>query len=162
MKKLVLVIYALGGVVFGQQRPQIPSSAPLKEYSYPSDGFAVKFPSPTEPHTDSVHPDFKVWTVHLNQGATITVRLKVDSQPCDAALEKLRSMAKAQNETIKELSVSGRPMWEEQERSRGNTRLFERYVCGYGRYYVITFVWPANQSRPQLGMQIMDSFRLVK
>ena len=160
MTKLVLVIFALGGVVFGQQR-QISSPATLKEYSYPSDGFAVKFPSPTEPHTDSVHPDFKVWTAHLNAGATITIRLKVDSQPCDSALEKLKGMAKAQNETIKELSVSGRPMWEEQERSRGNTRLFERYVCGYGRYYVITFVWPADQSRPQLGMQIMDSFRLV-
>ena len=162
MKKLVLVICALGGVVFGQQQPQIPSSSPLKEYSYPSDGFAVKFPSPTEPHTDSVHPDFKVWTVHLNQGGAITMRVKVDSEPCDAALEKLKSMAKAQNETIKELSVTGRPMWEEQERSRGNTRLVERYVCGYGRYYVITFVWPANHSRPQLGMQIIDSFRLLK
>lgn len=162
MKNLVLVVCALGGVVFGQQRPQIPSPAPLKEFSYPSDGFAVKFPSHTEPHTDSVHTDFKVWSVHLNQGASISIRLKVDSQPCDATLEKLKSMAKAQNETITELSVSGRPMWEEQERSRGNTRVFERYVCGYGRYYVITFVWPTTQSRPQLGMQIMDSFRLVK
>jgi hypothetical protein len=162
MKRWVLVICALGGVIFGQQRHQTPSSVPLKEYSYASDGFAVKFPFPTEPHTDSVHPDFKVWTVHLNQGAAISIRLKVDSQPCDAALEKLKDLAKAQNETIKEFSVSGRPMWEEQERSRGSTRLFERYVCGYGRYYVITFVWPADQSRPQLGMQIMDSFRLVK
>jgi len=71
-------------------------------------------------------------------------------------------MAKAQNETIRELSVSGRPMWEEQERPRGNTRLFERYVCGYGRYYVLTFVWPANDPRPQLGMKMMDSFRLVR
>ena len=162
MKRLVLVICTLSGVIFGQQRLKTPSSTPLKEYSYPSDGFAIKFPSPTEPHTDSVHPDFKVWTVHLNQNAAISIRLKVDSQPCDAAFEKLKSMAKTQNETIKELSVSERPMWEEQERSRGKTRLLERYVCGYGRYYVITFVWPANQSRPQLGMQIMDSFRLVK
>ena len=158
----VCVVFALTGAMFGQGPAKTPASTPLKEYSYPSDGFAVKFPSPTEPHTDSVHPDFKVWTVHLNQGAAISIRLKVDSEPCDAALEKLKRMAKAQNETIKEVSVSGRPMWEEQERPRGNTRLFERYVCGCGKYYVLTFVWPANQSRPQLGMEIMDSFRLVR
>jgi hypothetical protein len=162
MKRLMLVICVLGGVIFGQQQPKPTSSSPLKDYSYPSDGFEVKFPSPTEPHTDSVHPDFKVWTVHLNHGAAISIRLKVDSEPCDAAFEKLKRMAKAQNETIKEASVSGRPMWEEQERPRGNTRLIERYVCGYGQYYVLTFVWPANQSRPQLGMEIMDSFRLVR
>ena len=162
MKTLMLVVSALGGFIFAQQRPKTASATPLKEYSYPSDGFAVKFPSPTEPHTDSVHPDFKVWAVHLNQGAAISIRLKVDSQPCDAALEKLKSMAKAQNETIRDLSVSGRPMWEDQERPRGNAKLFERYVCGYGRYYVLTFVWPVNDPRPQLGMEIMDSFRLVR
>jgi len=140
MKGLMLVICVLSGVIVGQQRPKLTSSSPLKEYSYPSDGFAVKFPSPTEPYTDSVHSDFKLWTVHVNHGAAISIRLKVDSEPCDAALEKLKGMANAQNETIKELSVSGRPMWEEQERPRGNTRLFERYVCGYGKYYVLTFV----------------------
>ena len=111
MKRLMLVICALGGLIFGQQRPKPTSPSSLKDYPYPSDGFAVKFPSRTEPHTDSAHPDFKVWTVPLNQGAAISIRLKVDAQPCDAALEKLKSMAKAQNETIKETSVSGRPMW---------------------------------------------------
>jgi hypothetical protein len=44
--------------------------------------------------------------------------------------------------------VSGRPAWEEKEDLRGNTMLFERYVCGVGRFYVLTFVWPASESRP--------------
>ncbi len=138
-----------------------PASTPLKEYSYPSDGFAIKFPYAPEPHTDSNNPDFKVWTIHLRQRAAISIRLKLDLQPCDVALEKLKSMAKAQNVPIREFSVSGRPVWEEKEHLRGDTMLFERHVCGVGRYYVLTFVWPANESRPQLGVEIVDSFCLV-
>ena len=156
------MVCALVGAMFTQQSSHAQASTALKEYSYPSDGFAMKFPSAPQPHTDSVHSDFKVWTTHLAQGAAISVRLKVDSQPCESALEKLKSMAKAQNETIKESSISGRPLWEEQERLRGDTKMLERYVCGYGKYYVLTFVWPAKEPRPQLGLEIMDSFRLVK
>ena len=134
MRRSSLVICAICGVIFAQQRPKLSGSAALREYSYASDGFAVKFPYAPEPHSDSIHPDFKVWTIHLTEGAAISIRLKVDSQPCDSALEKLKSMAKAQNLTIRELSVSGRPMWEEPERPLANTKLLERYVCGYGRY----------------------------
>jgi hypothetical protein len=148
--------------MFGQGPPKTPRSTALKEYSYPSDGFAIKFPYAPEPHTDSIHPDFKVWTIHLSQHAAISIRLKLDSQPCDVALEKLKSIAQAENVPIREFSVSGRPAWEGKEHLRGDTMLLERYVCGVGRYYVLTFVWPAGESRPQLGMEVMDSFRLVK
>jgi hypothetical protein len=58
--------------------------------------------------------------------------------------------------------VSGRPAWEEKEWPRGDSTVFERWVCGVGRYYVLTLSWPSSESRPQLGMEIMDSFRLVK
>lgn len=122
----------------------------------------MKFPYAPEPHTDAVNPDFKVWTIRVSQGAAISVRLKVDSLPCDAGLERLKSIAKAQNVPIREFSVSGRPAWEEKEHRVGDTMLFEHYVCGVGRYYILTFVWPASESRPQLGVEIMDSFRLVK
>jgi hypothetical protein len=64
-----------------------------------------------------------VWTIHLSDGAAISIRLKADSQPCDVALEKLKSMA---NVPIREFSVSGRPVWEEKEHPRGNTILLER------------------------------------
>jgi len=143
--------------------PAAPAGTQLKEYSYPSDGFAIKFPYAPEPHPDSIHPDFKVWTIHLSQRAAISIRLKVDSQPCDVALGKLKSMAKSQNVPIREFSVSGRPVWEEKEHLRGRgSMVFERYVCGVGRYYLLTLAWPASESRPQLGVEIMDSFRLVK
>ena len=46
----------------------LKGSTPLKEYSYSSNRFAVKFPSPTEPHTDSVHPGFKVCCPHEPRG----------------------------------------------------------------------------------------------
>jgi hypothetical protein len=162
MNRLLLVVCALLGVMFGQGLPQMAASTPLKEYSYPSDGFAIKFPYAQEPHTDPVHPDFKVWTIHLSQRAAISIRLKVDSQPCDVALKKLKSMTDAQNVPIREFSVDGRPVWEEKEHLRGGTMLLERYVCGVGRYYVLTFVWPASEARPQRGVEIMDSFRLLK
>jgi len=162
MNRLLLILCALAGTMFGQQPPQMPAPTPLKEYSYPPDGFAMKFPYAPDPHTDSIHSDFKVWTVHLSQRASISIRLKVDSQPCDVAREKLRSMAKAQNVSIREFSVSGRPAWEEEEHLSGDSMLLERYVCGVGRYYVLTFGWPASESRPQLGVEIMNSFRLVK
>ena len=161
MNRLLLVC-TLVGAMFGQEPRKTPASTPLKEYSYPTDGFAIKFPYAPEPHTDSINPDFKVWTIHLSQGAAISIRLKVDSQPCDVALGKLKNMAKAQNVPIREFSVSGRPAWEEKEHLRGDKMLFERYICGAGRYYVLTFVWAATESRPQLGLEIMDSFRLVK
>jgi len=162
MNSPLLVVCVLAGAVFAQQPSKIPTSAPLKEYSYPSDGFVIKFPYAPEPHTDPVNTDFKVWTVRLNQLAAVSIRLKLDSQPCDVALGKLKSMAASQNETIREFSVSGRPAWEEQEHMRGAYRLFERYVCGVDRYYLLSFMWPASQSRPKLGMEIIDSFRLVK
>jgi hypothetical protein len=44
----------------------------------------------------------------------------------------------------------------------GDTKMLERYVCGYGKYYVMTFVWPAKDPQPKLGLEIMDSFRLIK
>jgi len=163
MSRLLLVVCVLAGAVFAQEPSKMPrASTPLKEYSYASDGFTIKFPYAPEPHTDSIHPDFKVWTVHLSQRAVISIRLKVDSQPCDVALGKLKSMAASQNESIREFSVSGRPAWEAKESIRGGDRVFERYVCGFGRYRMLTLVWPASESRPQLGVEIMDSFRLVK
>jgi hypothetical protein len=162
MNRLLIVVFVLVGGMFCQEPPKVNATAPLKEYSYASDGFAIKFPYAIEPHTDSIHSDFKVWTVHLSQQAAISIRLKVDSLPCDAAFEKLKGMAKAENVPIREFSVSGRPAWEGKERPRGDMMLRERYVCGMGRYYILTFVWPATESRPQLGMEIVDSFRLVE
>ena len=161
MSRSLLVVCALAVAVFAQTPSKRPS-APLKEYSYASDGFAIKFPYSVEPHTDSIHSDFKVWTVHLSQRTAISIRLKVDSQPSAVALGELKSMAASQNETIKEFSVSGRPAWEEQEHLSGGEKSLERYVCGDGRYYVLSFGWPATESRPPLGMEIMDSFRLIK
>jgi len=160
MSRLSLVICALVGAMFGQGSPKTPASTPLKVYSYPSDGFAVKFPYAPEPHLDSIHLDFKVWTIHLSQRASISIRLKVDPDlPCDAALEQLKGMA---NVPIREFTVSGRPAWEEEPWRRGDSMVFERYVCGTGRYYLLTLGWPASESRPQRGVEIMDSFRLVK
>ncbi len=160
MKRSLLVFCVLVGSMFAQQASKKPASAPLKEYSYPSDGFAIKFPYAPEPHTDSVNPDFKVWTVHLSQHAAISIRRKVDPNlPCDTALEKLKKMA---NVPIREFTVSGRPAWEEKDWRRGDGMVFERYVCGIDRYYLLTLGWPAGESRPQLGVEIMDSFRLVK
>lgn len=162
MNRSFLVVCALVGVMLGQGPPKTPRSTALKEYSYPSYGFAIRFPYAPLPHTDPIHPDFKLWTIHFSHRAGISIRLKLDSQPCDVALEKLKSMAQADNVPIREFSVSGRPAWEEKEHLRGDTMLLERYVCGVGRYYLLTFVWPADESRPQLGMEVMDSFRLVK
>ena len=122
----------------------------------------MKLPYAPQPHNDSIHPDFKVWTVRLGQRAALSVRLKIDSQPCDVALEKLKTMAKAQNLPIREFSVSGRPAWDEKEHLRGDNMLLERYVCGVGRYYVLTFIWPASEPRSQGGVEVMDSFRLIK
>jgi hypothetical protein len=138
----------------------VPTS--LKDYPYPSDGFTAEFPYVPEPHSDSADPDRKVWTIHLNQRAAISIRLITDSQPCDVALGKLKSMATSKNMTIREFTVSGRPAWEEKEWPRGDSMIFERYVCGVGRFYVLTLSWPASESRPQLGVEIMDSFHLVK
>lgn len=145
--------------------PAAPANTPLKEFSYPSDGFAIKFPYAPEEHPDRTHPDFKVWTIHLSERSGVTVRAIVDSQPCDVALGKLKSMAAAQNVQLRELTVSGRPAWEEKEHLRGgsgDSMIFERYVCGVGRYYVLTLGWPVNEPRPELGVEIMNSFRLVK
>ncbi|HEY1678784.1 MAG TPA: hypothetical protein VGG04_13805 [Candidatus Sulfotelmatobacter sp.] len=161
MTTRLVVICVLVGATFAQGPAKTPASAALKEYSYASDGFAIKFPYAPEPHTDSNNPDFKVWTIHLSQGAGISIRLKLDSQPCDVALEKLKGMAKVQGVAIREFSVSGRPAWEEQEHVTGDKKLLERYVCGNGRYYVLSFAWSARDSRPQLGQEIMDSFRLT-
>jgi len=87
MSRMLLVVCALVGTMFGQGPSKTPASTPLKEYSYPSDGFGIKFPYAPEPHLDSVHPDFKAWTVHLSQRASISVRLKIDADlPCDVAL----------------------------------------------------------------------------
>ncbi len=122
----------------------------------------MKFPYAPDPHADANHPDFKVWTVQLGRGSAISTRPKIDSQPSDVALEKLKSLAHAEDVSIRESSVSGRPMWEEQEHSRGDAMLLERYVCGVGRFYVLTCVWPAGKPQPGLGIEIMDSFRLVQ
>jgi hypothetical protein len=162
MNRSLLVFCTLVGAMFGQQAPKVRTSTPLKEYSYPSDGFAIKFPYAPEAHLDSTNPDYKVWTNHLSGRAAISIRRKVDSEPCDVALGKLKSMAASKNVSIREFTVSGRPAWEEKEWPRGGSMIFERYVCGVGRYYVLTLSWPASEPRPQLGVEIMDSFRLVK
>lgn len=157
-----MAVCVLVAAASAQGPSKTPTAPPLKEYSYASDGFAIKLPHAVEPHTDSVHSDFKVWTVHLSQSAAISIRLKVDSQPCDVALEKLKSMAASQGETIREFSVSARPAWEEKEHALGDSKSLERIVCGVGRYYIFSFAWRASESRPQLGIEIIDSFRLVK
>ena len=159
MNKFLLIACALAGVMLGQEPHKIPASTPLKEYLYASDGFAIKFPYAPEPHTDATQPDFKVWTVHLSQRAALSIRTMADSLPCDVALDRLKSMAKY---PIREFSVSGRPAWEVKAHLRGDMMSSERYVCGVGRYYFMSFAWPASESRPQLGTEIMDSFRLVK
>ena len=162
MNRSLVVFCALVGVMFGQQASKKPASPPMKEYSYPSDGFAVKFPYAPEPHADSTDPNRKVWTIHLSQHAGISIRLIPDSRTCDVALGELKSMAASDNVTVREFTVSGRPAWEEKEWPRGGSMIFERWVCGVGHYYVLTLAWPTSESRPQLGVEIMDSFRLVK
>lgn len=163
MKRLLPVVCAFAAVMFAQERPKTSASTALREYSYPSDGFAIKFPYAPRPHKDPANPRYKVWTVHFSKlDATISVRRIVDSRPCNVALDQLKNMAKADNVSIREFSMSGRPAWEENEHLTGREMTLERYVCGVGRYYVLTFVWPAKESRPQLGMEVMDSLRLLK
>lgn len=155
--KSILVLFGIAIGAWAQP------SVPLKGYSYPSDGFAMKFPYAPQPHRDRVHPDFNVYTVRLGQHAALSVRMIADAQTCDAALGKLKSMAASQNVAIREFSVSGRPAWEEKEHSRsGGGMVFERYVCGAGRFYVLTLAWPETERRPSVGVDIMDSFRLLK
>jgi hypothetical protein len=114
-------------------------------------------------HPDAVDPERRVWTVNLSQRSAISIRVISDSQPCDVALNKLKAMAKAKNVTIREFSVNGRPAWEEPDWRRGaDSMIFERYVCGMGRFYVLTLAWPAAEHKPKLGVEIMDSFRLLK
>jgi hypothetical protein len=158
----LLVVCGLAGAMFGQGLAKTPASTPLKDYSYPSDGFAVKFPYAPEPHSDSAYPDRKVWTIRLSQRAAISIRLIMDSRPCDVARGQLKSMAASRNVPISEFTVSGRPAWEAKEWPRGGSMVFERYVCGVGRFYVLTLSWPASESRPQLGVEIVDSFHLVQ
>jgi hypothetical protein len=143
--------------------PAAPANTLLKEYSYESDGFAIKFPYAPEPHLDRIHPDFKVWTIRLTQRASVSIRVIVDNRPCDVALGQLKNMATSQNVPIREFSISGRPAWEEKEHLRaGGNMVLERYVCGVGRYYLLTLGWPVSESRPELGVEIMNSFRLLK
>jgi hypothetical protein len=158
----LLIVCAITAAMFGQAPAKTPASTPLKDYSYPSDGFAVKFPYAPEPHSDSTDPSRKVWTIRLSQRAAISIRLIPESRPCDVALGELKSMAASKNVPIREFTVSGRPAWEEKEWSRGGSMVFERWVCDVGRFYVLTLSWPASESRPQLGVEIMDSFHLVK
>ena len=47
---LLIVLCVLVGVTFGQNTPKNAVPTQLKEYSYRTSGFAIKFPSPTEPH----------------------------------------------------------------------------------------------------------------
>jgi hypothetical protein len=159
MRQTLLVFFLLAGTMSGQKTAK---TLAWKEYVYASDGFAAKFPYAPEPHTDATNPDFKVWTIQLGHGAAISIRLKRDSQPCDVALGKLKSMTASNHIEIREFTVSGRPAWEEKDWARGNGMVFERYVCGEGRYYILTLSWPTGDPRPQGGVDIMDSFRLVK
>lgn len=129
MTRSIVTAVLLVGTVLGQSATK---TAPWKEYAYPSEGFAVKFPYAPEPHTDSTNPGFRVWTVHLAQRAALSIRLKMDSQPCEVALGKLKSMATSSHIEIREFTVSGRPAWEEKDWARGNAMVFERYVCGEG------------------------------
>lgn len=69
----------------------------------------------------------------------ISIRLKVDSQPCDVALEKLQSMAKAENVPLREFSVSGRAAWEEKEPATspvpGEVVIYVHQLGVFGRLY---------------------------
>jgi hypothetical protein len=67
MNRLLLVVSALVGAMFCQAPPKVAPFTSLKEYSYPSDGFAIKSPYAPEPHIDSTDSAFKVWTIHLRQ-----------------------------------------------------------------------------------------------
>lgn len=159
MRQALLILGLLAGTMSGPQTGKTPV---WKEYVYASDGFAAKFPHVPEPHTDSTNPDFKVWTIQLDHRAAISIRLKMDSLPCDVALGKLKNMAASSHIEIREFTVSGRPAWEEKDWARGNAMIFERYVCGEGRFYILTLSWPSGEPRPKAGVDIMDSFRLVK
>lgn len=123
----------------------------------------MKFLYAPEPHRDRVHPDFDVYTVRIGQHAALSVRVIIDARTCDAARKKLKSMAASLNVAVREFSVSGRPAWDRKEHSRSSGGMvFERYVCGAGRFYILTLGWSETEPRPSVGMDMIDSFRLLK
>lgn len=152
------IILVLCTVIASAQQP----ASQMREYLYASEGFAIKFPYAPQPHADRLHPDWTVYTVRLAQRAAVSIRIIEDSQPCGLAFNKLKELAASDNTAIREFSVGGRPAWEEKDRDRGDgNMIFERYVCGRERYYVLSFGWPAREPKPNAGMRIIDSFRLT-
>ena len=134
-----------------------------REFTYPSDGFAIAFPYAPTPHPDSTNPNLKVYTIQLSRDSAISVRVIEVHRLCTQTLQMLRDAAHAKNQLLHSIRVEGHDGLESETSVAGSNQMkFERYLCTEQRYYIFSMSWPKGQSKPPDGVRIVDSFRLLR
>jgi hypothetical protein len=138
-----------------------------KEYSYPSEGFAITTPTDPSPHDDATMPEMKAHTVHLSPQVALTLRVSSQARDCGATLKQLKDGALNGKQpgllptSLRDVSVGGYPgvEWEFDLPPWG--KQYERYICADGRFYFFAASWLGTQKKPAEVTRVVDSFRLL-
>jgi hypothetical protein len=151
-----------------------------KEYVYPNDGFAIKFPYAPTPHKDSQVPDGTAYTIsspvydlslhvaNVQDGCAsafsqyLNLVRRLVKQLREGTLDQSQSDFRVDASSAKEITVGGYPAVEyEQEVKKSKRNDYERIQCVNKKLYMFTALWAADQSKPADVKRIVDSFRLL-
>jgi hypothetical protein len=137
-----------------------------KEYTFADDGFAITVPESPNPHPDATLPDMTVYTVSVQPGTRLSLRVSHQKRDCASTLAQLRDGAlKGKSgidpSSVKDVRVDGHLGVEYQYKDDSGLFSAERFYCVNGMFYMFSARWPSSQPQPAAVERIVSSFRLL-
>jgi hypothetical protein len=157
---VVLLALSVSELASGQQEEPI-----WKEFTYPSDGFALSAPAEPKPHDSPALPGATAYVVQLGADTGVVLKAKT-TLDCSGVVPRLKESilagkdASVDQPSLKDLSLDGQPGLEYRRKTTSNT-ILERWYCVDGHLYIFSVTWPSAQPFPDAATRVLKSFRLV-
>jgi hypothetical protein len=165
MKRLLAGIFVSIAVFTASAQQQ---KQPWRAYIYPDDGFGITLPAPTTPYDDGGDRHTHVYSVRLDNGNTLSLRVVHRLMDCDTALADLWDKAQRNSDqrdpvvqgSLKQVSLDGLQGLEYETSPQAGERILHRFQCGNKLFYIFSAGYQGK--RPEDVERIINSFQVVK
>jgi len=156
-----MIVLTFAGFGLFQQR-----TSAWKEYTFPTDGFAITLPTEPTAHAEAGLPDTTVYSASIGPNAKVSLHVLHKDMDCAATISELKNGARAGKGNIDSSSVKDVTLgkyrgvgydWKMSSDLQG----YELTYCTDGSIYAFSAGWPRKNPRPSALARVLKSFRLL-
>lgn len=157
----LIIVLIFAGFALSQQR-----TSDWKEYTFPTDGFAITLPKEPTAHSEAGLSDTTVYSAPIGSNAKVSLHVVHKDLDCAATISQLKDDARAGKGDIDSASVKDVTLGKYQGvgydwKMSSDLDGYELTYCTHSRIYAFSAGWPRSNPRPAALARVLKSFRLL-